>query len=81
MASRAQVSRKLKSQIDKLNKHADALEARAKKMRAAVKKARSRLKRLQGASAGAWQDVARGAQGALSSIRNALGSAKRRFSK
>jgi len=76
MASRDQYVRQLKAQIDKLNQQARKLEARARKAATSPE-----AKRLRQASAGAFQDLMRGAGGALVSMRSAVGKARRRFAK
>jgi uncharacterized coiled-coil DUF342 family protein len=92
MATRDKYVRKLKSQIDKMNKQAAQLETRAKTAQAEytkqVKQYRKRrdaalteIKRLRGASSGAWRSIAKGAGSALKSMRSAVGKARAQFSR
>jgi hypothetical protein len=76
MATRDQYVRQLKTQIDRLNAQARKLEAKARKAATSPE-----AKRLRKASAGAFQDLLRGAGGALASMRSAVGRARSRFAR
>jgi hypothetical protein len=76
MASRDQYVRQLKTQINRLNAQARKLEARARKAATSPE-----ARRLREASAGAFQDLMRGAGGALLQMRSAVGKASGRFAR
>jgi hypothetical protein len=76
MATRDQYVRQLKTQINRLNAQARKLEAKARKAATSPE-----AKRLRKASAAAFQDLVRGAGGALGRMRSAVGKAGRRFAR
>lgn len=96
MTTRDEYVTKLKSQLDRWNDDMAKWEEQAKQARAEARqryekelaglkaqreKALYQMKLLQGASATAWQDVARGADAAWDSMREALDKASTHFAK
>ena len=96
MISRDEYVQKLKSQIDQWNAEAARWEAKAKaaqtgmqaeyakqleQYRARREEALAELRRVQSASADAWRDMMRGADGALKSMREAFDKARSKFEK
>jgi hypothetical protein len=94
--NRDEYVQKLKSQLDEWNAEARKWEAKAKEAQSHMKagyekqltalnarrdEALEQMKRLQGASAGAWQDVMRGADEAWKNMQEAFNKARSHFEK
>jgi hypothetical protein len=96
MTTRDEYVEKLKSQLDQWNAQMAQWEARTREAQAGAKaayeqqlaqlrsqqeQAMVQMKLLQGASADAWQDLARGAESAWLSMQDAFNKARSHFEK
>jgi hypothetical protein len=96
MINRDEYVQKLKDQLDQWNAESKKWEAKAQQAQASMKaeyekqlsqlhsrrdEAMYQLKLLQGASAGAWQDMMKGADQALRNMHEAFNKARSHFEK